>query len=50
MSKAYKSNLSLEQYKLISNLIPEAKPGGRKCEVDMLGGSQRNFLDFGRSS
>jgi transposase len=35
MSKAYKSNLSLQQYKLISDLIPEAKPGGRKREVDM---------------
>lgn len=35
MSKAYPSNLSLEQYKLISDLIPEAKPGGRKREVDM---------------
>ncbi|BAY23937.1 transposase [Calothrix sp. NIES-2100] len=35
MSKAYKSNLSLEQYKLISDLIPEAKPGGRKREVNM---------------
>ncbi|WP_420093659.1 transposase, partial [Fischerella thermalis] len=34
MSKAYPSNLSLEQYKLISDLIPEAKPGGRKREVD----------------
>lgn len=36
MSKAYPSNLSLEQYELISDLIPEAKPGGRKREVDML--------------
>lgn len=35
MSKAYPSNLSLEQYKLISDLIPEAKPGGRTGEVDM---------------
>jgi len=35
MSKAYPSNLSLEQYKLISDLIPEAKLGGRKREVDM---------------
>lgn len=35
MSKAYPSNLSLEQYKLINDLIPEAKPGGRKREVDM---------------
>ena len=35
MSKAYPSNLSLVQYQLISDLIPEAKPGGRKREVDM---------------
>ncbi|MEH2165443.1 MAG: transposase, partial [Nostoc sp.] len=35
MSKAYKSNLSMEQYKLISDLISEAKPGGRKREVEM---------------
>ena len=35
MSKAYPSNLSLEQYKLISDLIPEAKLGGRTGEVDM---------------
>jgi len=35
MSKAYPSNLSFEQYKLISDLIPEAKPGGRRREVDM---------------
>ena len=35
MSKAYSSNLTLAQYKLISDLIPEAKPGGRKREVDM---------------
>ncbi|MEH2420613.1 MAG: IS5 family transposase [Nostoc sp.] len=35
MSKAYPSNLIWEQYQLISDLIPEAKPGGRKREVDM---------------
>lgn len=35
MSKAYPINLSFEQYKLISDLIPEAKPGGRRREVDM---------------
>jgi transposase len=33
MSKAYPSNLSFEQYKLISDLIPEAKLGGRRREV-----------------
>lgn len=35
MSKAYPSNLSWEQYQLISDLIPETKPGGRKREVDV---------------
>jgi transposase len=35
MSKAYPSNLTLAQYELISDLIPEAKPGGRPREVDM---------------
>ncbi|BAT52753.1 transposase [Nostoc sp. NIES-3756] len=35
MSKVYPSNLNWEQYQLISDIIPEAKPGGRKREVDM---------------
>ncbi len=35
MSKAYKSNLTLAQYKFLSDMIPEPKPGGRKREVDM---------------
>jgi putative transposase len=35
MSKAYSSNLSRAQYEFLSDLIPEAKPGGRKREVDM---------------
>lgn len=35
MSKAYPSNLSLAQYELLSDLIPEAKPGGRPRTVDM---------------
>lgn len=35
MSKAYPSNLTLVQYELMSDLIPDAKPGGRKREVDM---------------
>lgn len=35
MSKAYSSNLTHAQYELISDMIPEAKPGGRKREVDM---------------
>lgn len=35
MSKAYLSNLTYAQYEFLSDLIPEAKPGGRKREVDM---------------
>ncbi|MEH2249327.1 IS5 family transposase [Nostoc sp.] len=35
MSKAYPSNLTRAQYEFLSDLIPEAKLGGRKREVDM---------------
>lgn len=35
MSKAYPSNLTYAQYEFLSDLIPQAKPGGRKREVDM---------------
>ncbi len=35
MSKAYPSNLTRDQYELLSDMIPEAKRGGRKREVDM---------------
>ncbi len=35
MSKAYKSNLTRDQYEFLSDLIPEAKLGGRKRSVDM---------------
>lgn len=35
MSKAYPSNLSRAQYEFLSEMIPEAKPGGRKRSVDM---------------
>lgn len=35
MSKAYSSNLTLEQWELIAPLIPTAKAGGRKREVDI---------------
>jgi transposase len=35
MSKAYPSNLSRAQYEFLSDLIPEAKPGGRPREVEM---------------
>ncbi|MBH8573698.1 IS5 family transposase, partial [Nostocaceae cyanobacterium CENA369] len=35
MTKAYPSNLTHAQYELLSDMIPEAKPGGRKREVEM---------------
>lgn len=35
MSKAYPSNLTQAQYELLSDLIPEAKPGGRPRSVEM---------------
>lgn len=35
MSKAYPSNLTSAQYEFLSDLIPEAKPGGRNREVDI---------------
>jgi transposase len=35
MSKVYSSNLTREQWELIEHLIPAAKTGGRKREVDI---------------
>jgi transposase len=35
MSKAYPSNLTLNQFKLLNDLIPDPKPGGRPREVDI---------------
>ena len=35
MSKAYPSNLTRAQYEFLSDMIPEAKRGGRQREVDM---------------
>ncbi|MBR8836427.1 MAG: transposase [Stigonema ocellatum SAG 48.90 = DSM 106950] len=35
MSKAYPSNLTRDQFELISGLIPDSKPGGRPREVDI---------------
>lgn len=35
MAKAYPSNLTYAQYEFLSDMIPEAKPGGRKREVEM---------------
>jgi len=35
MSKAYSSNLTLEQWELLEPLIPSAKPGGRPREVNV---------------
>ena len=36
MSKAHPSNLTLAQFELLNEIIPEAKPGGRPREVDIL--------------
>lgn len=35
MSKAYSSNLTQEQWELLEPLIPLAKPGGRKREINV---------------
>lgn len=35
MSKAYPSNLTQDQFELLSDMIPEPKPGGRPREVEM---------------
>lgn len=35
MSKAYASNLTREQYELLSDLLPAAKPGGRPRQVEL---------------
>jgi len=35
MSKDYPSNLTRDQYELLSDLLPAAKPGGRPRSVDM---------------
>lgn len=35
MSKDYPSNLTRDQYDLLSNLLPAAKPGGRPRSVDL---------------
>lgn len=35
MSKAYPSNLTQDQFELLNDLIPSAKPGGRPREVEM---------------
>lgn len=35
MSKAYPSNLTQAQFELLSDMIPESKPGGRPREVNM---------------
>jgi putative transposase len=34
MSKSYPSHLTREQYELLSDLLPAAKPGGRPRSVD----------------
>ncbi len=35
MSKAYPSNLTTDQFELISGMIPAPKPGGRPREVEI---------------
>ncbi|MFP4134112.1 MAG: IS5 family transposase [Halothece sp.] len=35
MSKVYPSNLTRDQYEFLSDLLPEAKPGGRPREVQL---------------
>lgn len=35
MSKVYPSNLTLDQYEFLSDLLPEAKPGGRPRKVEL---------------
>jgi putative transposase len=44
MSKAYPSNLTLNQFELLNDLIPEPKLGGRPREVDMWEIRERHFL------
>jgi len=40
MSKAYPSNLSEDQFELLKDLIPAAKPGGRPRTVDRVSACQ----------
>jgi len=35
MSKDYPSNLARDHYEILSDLLPEAKPGGRPRSVDL---------------
>lgn len=35
MSKSYLSNLSYAQYELLSDLLPQVKPGGRMQGADL---------------
>jgi len=35
MSKVYPSNLTLDQYEFLNNLLPDAKPGGRPRELEL---------------
>lgn len=44
MSKAYPSNLTLNCFELLNDLIPEPKLGGRPREVDMWEIRERHFL------
>ena len=42
MNPSYPSNLTLEQWELLSGLIPKPKSGGRKRSVDMQAITLRN--------
>jgi transposase len=35
MTKAYRSNLTWEQWELIADVFPEAKPGGRPRKLGL---------------
>lgn len=43
MSKAYTSNLTQDQFELLNDLIPKAKPGGRPRCVDYVGNPMARF-------
>jgi transposase len=44
MNPSILRNLTLEQWEVLSRLIPESKPGGRKRSVDMQAIALRNPL------
>lgn len=44
MNPSYPSNLTLEQWELLSGLIPKPKTGGRKRSVDMRSLTQGKYI------